>query len=85
MGKNAARWANNARILWRFGLAYMEQQKSGVIVNISSVMAEHAGGFSPAYIACKGAINSLTYELASLYGPSGIRVVGVSPGAIDTG
>jgi NAD(P)-dependent dehydrogenase (short-subunit alcohol dehydrogenase family) len=68
----------------RWAARYMEQQKSGVIVNISSVMAEHAGGFSPAYIACKGAINSLTYELASLYGPSGIRVVGVSPGAIDT-
>jgi NAD(P)-dependent dehydrogenase (short-subunit alcohol dehydrogenase family) len=68
----------------RWAARYMEEQKSGVIVNISSVMAERAGGFSPAYIACKGAINSLTYELASLYGPSGIRVVGVSPGAIDT-
>ncbi len=65
----------------RWATRYMEQQKSGVIVNISSVMAEHAGGFSPAYIASKGAINSLTYELASLYGPSGIRMVYIEPGS----
>lgn len=71
--------------LSRWAAEYMEQQRTGVIVNISSIMAERAAGFSPAYVACKGAIDSLTYELASLYGPRGIRVVGISPGAIDTG
>lgn len=56
----------------------------GVIINISSVMSQRAGGNSPAYIACKGALESLTYELAVLYGPKGIRVVTVNPGNIET-
>jgi NAD(P)-dependent dehydrogenase (short-subunit alcohol dehydrogenase family) len=29
-------------------------------------------------------MESLTYDLAALYGPAGIRVVTVAPGAIDT-
>jgi NAD(P)-dependent dehydrogenase (short-subunit alcohol dehydrogenase family) len=47
-------------------------------------MANRAGGNSPAYIAAKGALLSLTYEMAALYGPSGIRVVAVSPGNVST-
>jgi 3-oxoacyl-[acyl-carrier protein] reductase len=43
-----------------------------------------AAGISPAYVAAKGALDSLTYELATLYGPAGIRVLSVNPGAIDT-
>lgn len=65
--------------------AQMERLSTpGVIINISSVMSQRAGGNSPAYIACKGAIESLTYELAALYGPRGIRVVAVRPGNIET-
>lgn len=59
-------------------------KQGGVIVHISSVMANRAGGSSPAYIAAKGALLSLTYEMAALYGPSGIRVVAVSPGNVST-
>ena len=58
--------------------------KGGCIFNVSSVMARRAAGIGPAYVACKGAMDSLTYELASLYGPSNIRVIGIAPGAIDT-
>ena len=47
-------------------------------------MSQRAGGYSPAYIACKGGIESLTYELAVLYGPKSIRVIGVSPGSVET-
>lgn len=57
----------------------------GVIINISSVMSQRAGGSSPAYITCKGGMESLTYELAVLYGPKGIRVIAVNPGNIETG
>lgn len=65
--------------------AQMEKRSvPGVIINISSVMGHRAGGNSPAYIACKGALESLTYELAVLYGPAGIRVVAVNPGNIET-
>jgi 3-oxoacyl-[acyl-carrier protein] reductase len=62
----------------------MERQGQGVIINVSSIMSTRAGGVGPAYVAAKGALDALTYELASLYGPVGIRVVAVNPGAIDT-
>lgn len=61
-----------------------KKHKAGVIINLSSIMAERAAGTSPAYVACKGALLSLTYELAALYGPSKIRVVAVSPGNVST-
>lgn len=68
----------------RWAAEYMEPTGRGVIINVSSVMSQQAAGFSPAYIASKGAIDALTYELASLYGAGGIRVLAVNPGAIDT-
>lgn len=68
----------------RWAAEQMEQQNGGVIINVSSLASERADGLSPAYIACKGALNSLTYELASLYGSKGIRVVSIRPGAIAT-
>ena len=70
--------------LAKWAAEYMENQGKGVIVNISSIMSQSAGGYSPAYVCCKGGIESLTYELADLYGPKGIRVVGIKPGAIET-
>jgi len=62
----------------------MEKQGGGVIVNISSIMSEHCAGSAPAYVASKGAMDTLTFELAALYGPRNIRVVSLNPGAIDT-
>jgi NAD(P)-dependent dehydrogenase (short-subunit alcohol dehydrogenase family) len=62
----------------------MEPNRQGVIVNVSSLMAEQAAGIAPAYVACKGALDALTYELASLHGPAGIRVLSLQPGGIDT-
>ena len=70
--------------LARWAAEHMQQRRSGAIVNISSIMSKQAAGISPAYVACKGAIDSLTYELASLYGHVGIRVVGINLGAITT-
>lgn len=65
--------------------AIMEKQNiSGVIINVSSVMSQITGGNSPAYIACKGAVESLTREIAVTYGRSGIRCLCVKPGYIDT-
>lgn len=61
-----------------------KQDTGGAIVNVSSVMSSRTPGYSPAYIACKGALESLTYELATLYGPRGIRVVCVNPGNVLT-
>jgi len=85
-------WERTVRIcltapafLAKYAAAVMErQQDTGVIINISSVMSQRAGGYSPAYIACKGGMESLTYEMATCYGRDGIRVVGVSPGNVQT-
>ena len=70
--------------LARWAAEEMETGGGGVIVNVGSMMARQAHGVSPAYVSCKGAMESLTYDLAALYGPAGIRVVTVAPGAIDT-
>lgn len=71
--------------LAKYAASVMEEKKiAGVIVNISSVMSQSAGGISPAYIACKGGLESLTFELAVLYGPKNIRVLSVNPGNIKT-
>ena len=72
--------------LTRFAAQVMEENIiEGVVINISSIQSAFAGGGSPAYTACKGAIESLTYESAVLYGPKGIRVVAINPGNICTG
>jgi 3-oxoacyl-[acyl-carrier protein] reductase len=70
--------------LARWSAEIMEPQGSGVIINVCSIMSRRGGGVAAAYPAVKGGLDSLTYELASLYGRSGIRVLAVSPGAIDT-
>ncbi|MFM2231656.1 MAG: hypothetical protein RJB31_357, partial [Bacteroidota bacterium] len=65
--------------------AAMERiNQPGVIINISSMMSDRPAGTSPAYIAAKGGIEALTRELAVTYGRSGIRVISVKPGFIDT-
>lgn len=70
--------------LARWTAERMELRRRGAIINVSSIMSAHASGLAPAYVAAKGALDSLTYDLAALYGPSGIRVLAVNPGAVDT-
>ncbi len=68
----------------RAAAVQMEKQGKGVIINVSSIMSERAAGFGPAYVACKGALDALTYDLSALYAPQGIRVIAINPGAIVT-
>ena len=75
---------DGAGVSVRWAAEIMEPLKRGVIVNMSSMMSGHAAGMSPAYMAAKGGMDALTYELSALYGPSGIRVVAINPGAVDT-
>lgn len=62
----------------------MRKRGQGVVINVSSVMSHRASGIAPAYVAAKGGLDALTIDLAALYGPSGIRVLAINPGAIDT-
>jgi len=68
-----------------YSTPHMIRSGGGVIINVSSLMAELSAGVSAAYEASKGGIDSLTFDLAVRLGPENIRVVGVRLGAIDTG
>ncbi len=62
----------------------MFKQKSGVIVNMSSVSSKFALPGQAVYSATKGAVNSMTQTLAKELGGYGIRVNAVAPGFIST-
>lgn len=70
--------------LSRWAAEIMEPQQSGVIINVSSIRSFQPDGQAAAYSAAKGGLDALTYDLADLYGRSGIRVLAVNPGAVDT-
>jgi 3-oxoacyl-[acyl-carrier protein] reductase len=63
---------------------HMTAQRSGRIVNLSSVAATRAGRGQSNYAASKGAIEAVTRALAVELGPRNIRVNAVAPGVIDT-
>jgi len=57
----------------------------GSVVNISSIFGTSGGfGTSPAYHAAKGAVRTLTKNVALHWADRGIRVNSVHPGFIDT-
>ena len=67
-------------------LAYpLLKESQGAIVNVSSVHAVATSRNIAAYAASKGAILALTRAMALEFGPDGVRVNTVLPGAVDTG
>ena len=57
----------------------------GSVVNISSIFGTSGGfGTSPAYHAAKGAVRTLTKNVALHWAPEGVRVNSIHPGFIDT-
>jgi NAD(P)-dependent dehydrogenase (short-subunit alcohol dehydrogenase family) len=57
----------------------------GSVINISSVFGASGGfGTSPAYHAAKGAVRTLTKNIALHWAGRGVRVNSVHPGFIDT-
>jgi 3-oxoacyl-[acyl-carrier protein] reductase len=66
-------------------LAYsMMRRRSGRIINISSVAAEHVNPGQTNYAASKGAINSFTRALAVELASRGVTVNAIAPGFIET-
>ncbi len=72
-------WASKAAI------PYMRRAGGGSIINISASSSVGAIPGRPAYQASKGAINSLTRQMAFDYGKQGIRVNTIVVGFTNTG
>lgn len=67
-------------------LPQMIKQHAGVVINIGTPLVNHALGGAPstAPISSKGAIHSLTLQLAAEFGKDNIRVNTIAPGVIRT-
>lgn len=65
-------------------IPYMMRQRSGKIINISSVAGEKGGRGQSNYAASKGALNAFTRSLAVELAKRNITVNAVAPGVVET-
>ena len=65
-------------------LTYMERQKSGHIINTSSVAGHKVGVNNAVYSATKHAVRVISEGLRQEVKPYGLRTTVISPGAVDT-
>ena len=64
---------------------HLKKSGHGSVINISSIFGITGGfGTSPAYHAAKGAVRTLTKNVALLWAQQGVRVNSIHPGFIDT-
>lgn len=68
----------------KLAVANMLQQRSGKIINISSVWGNAGASTEAAYSASKGGLNSFTKALAKELAPSNIQVNAIALGMMDT-
>ena len=68
----------------RAAIPYMLKEKTGHIINISSVWGNIGASCEVAYSASKGGINAYTKAAAKELAPSGISVNAIACGCIDT-
>jgi NADP-dependent 3-hydroxy acid dehydrogenase YdfG len=65
-------------------LPYMQQQKSGHFINVSSVAGHRVGPGFAVYAATKHAVRALSEGLRQEVKPYNIRTTVISPGAVAT-
>lgn len=68
----------------QFARSLVDSNRTGSILNISSIGGKLAGANMAAYSSSKAAVQALTSSMAKELGPYGIRVNAVCPGVIDT-
>lgn len=68
----------------QFAAKLMVRQRSGSIINISSIVGIDGAAGQMVYSASKGAVAALTRAASKELSPRGIRVNAVAPGMIDT-
>jgi NAD(P)-dependent dehydrogenase (short-subunit alcohol dehydrogenase family) len=68
----------------RAALPYMRAQRSGHIINITSIAGRAPGAGSALYAAAKYALEGLSASLAQEVRPFGVKVTAVAPGAFRT-
>ena len=77
----------NAKSLWFIAKAvapHMIAQRSGAIVNVSSIAARTGGGPGAAmYAAAKAAVSAMTKGMSKELAPHGVCVNAISPGTVD--
>jgi NAD(P)-dependent dehydrogenase (short-subunit alcohol dehydrogenase family) len=65
--------------------AHLKRSQHGSVINISSIFGSSGGfGVSPAYHAAKGAVRTLTKNVALHWATEGVRVNSIHPGFIAT-
>lgn len=74
-----------APVMLARGLIEELEAAQGSVVNVTSIAGSRVHPFAgAAYATSKAALAGLTREMASDFGPRGIRVNAISPGEIDT-
>jgi NAD(P)-dependent dehydrogenase (short-subunit alcohol dehydrogenase family) len=68
----------------RHELRVMLPKKAGVIINTASIAGSNSLAGNPTYAASKHGVIGLTRSAAKAHSKDGVRVVSVSPGAVDT-